>query len=220
MVDSPKNDHWQDVVLTDTGVAPGSYNPANITVGADGRITSAATSAVPIPTVVSVIGDLAAVPTADGKNVTVLDDGFGNEALFVWNTVNVDLGAPLFKWRQLANTSTSVPRFNYRQENSIGSAAGIVAISTPIPDSSIIKEISINIVTAYDGAATILIRDDTGFSYVPNPAINPALPGIYTVSFKGNIDTMISNGSGQLEAVIGGAPTVGDATVFATYINP
>ena len=224
MTDSPKNDHWQAVVLTDTGVTPGSYNPANITVGSDGRITNASASAVPVPQVVATVAALAGIsPGSNGQQAIVLDDGFGEEALYVWNDANADLGAPQFKWRELANTgAVGDPSFDFRQEDSLGSAAGTVNIDVPIPTTAIIKEISVNIITPYDGGATITINDDAAFIYVPAASVNPAIAGLYTVSFAGNVDDLADNSAttGQLEATIGGAPTVGDATVFVSYVNP
>jgi hypothetical protein len=224
MVDSPKNDHWQAVVLTDTGVAPGTYNPANITVGADGRITNASSSSVPIPEVVANVAGLSGVsPGVNGQQAIVLDDGFGEEAMYVWNDANADLGAPQFKWRELANTGVIAdPPFGFEQEDSIGSAAGNINVGGLIPTTSIIKSVAVNIITPYDGGATITIADNTGFIYVPAASINPAISGLYEVSFAGNIDTLADNSgtTGQIRATIGGAPTVGDATVFITYTNP
>lgn len=217
MADSPKNDHWQEVVLTDTGVVPGTYSPAEITVGADGRITSATNATVPDVSIVSTVTGLSTIASpSNGDLAIVLDDGSGNEEIYVWNSANSDLGAPLFRWRLLSSTLTQVQRTDYRQDT-----LSLVTkdLSTPIPDSGIIKEIAVTITTAYSGGATISIQDDTGFVYVPAASINAQLVGTYKTFFDGNVDTVLSNGSGQLRAVVGGAPGAGAAVVFAQYID-
>ena len=101
----------QEVVLTPTGVAPGSYGPAQITVGADGRITNASNASVATVSTVSLVGQLPTIiGPVNGDLAVVLDDGAGNEEMYVWNASNADLGPPLNRWRRIATTDAQTLR--------------------------------------------------------------------------------------------------------------
>ena len=213
----PKTEHWKDVVLDDTGVVPGTFGPAQITVGADGRITGALS--LPASSI-TVVANIAGLPVAasSGDKATVLDDGSGNEQEYVWNDANVDLGAPLRKWRLLATTASSITRVDYRQDT-IATAAGNV-ISTPITGTSIIKEVFVEITTAYSPGTSITIQNDGGFIYMSSAQNNPLLVGTYSVGLQGNVtDDSTNGGAGDLEAIIGGAPGVGAAVVFVELVD-
>jgi len=109
-------------------------------------------------------------------------------------------------------------RKDYRQ-SSIDSYA-IQNISAVIPDIEIIKRISVEIITPYSGGATIEIQDTTSFVYMSFSVINPQLAGTYSEDLSGNLADMITNGDGQLRAVIGGAPGVGDGVVYVDWVSP
>jgi hypothetical protein len=219
MVDTPKNDFWQHQVLTDTGVAAGTYSPAQITVGPDGRITNASNSSVSTVSTVSLVGQLSTIiGPVNGSLAIVLDDGFGNEEMYVWNGSNVDSGAPLNKWRRIATTDAQSLRKDYRQSSI--DATAIQNISSVIPDIGIIKRISVDITTPYSGGATIEIQDGTSFVYMSFSVINPQLAGTYSEDLSGNLADMITNGDGQLRAVIGGAPGAGAGVVYVDWVSP
>ena len=219
MVDTPKNDFWQNQVLTDTGVAAGTYGPAEITVGADGRITNAANSSVSTISTVSLVGQLPTIiGPVNGSLAVVLDDGFGNEEMYVWNSSNVDSGAPLNKWRLISTTAALTVRKDYRQ--SAIDATAVQPIDIPIPNTGIIKRISVEITTPYSLGATIEIQDAVAFVYMPFSVINPQLAGIYSEDLSGNLADMITNGSGQLNAIIGGAPGAGAGVVYVDWVAP
>jgi len=218
MADTPKNDFWQNIILTPTGVAAGSYGPAQITVGADGRITAASNVSVATVSTVSLVGQLPTIiGPVNGDLAIVLDDGSGNEEMYVWNTSNVDSGAPLNKWRRIATTDAQTPRKDYRQ-TAIDTTA-VQNISTVVPDTGIVKRVSVQIVTPFSLGATIEIQDTTAFVYMSFSAINPQLAGIYSEDLSGNLADMITNGSGQLRAVIGGAPVAGAGVVYIDWVD-
>ena len=219
MVDTPKNDFWQDTVLTPTGVAAGTYGPAEITVGLDGRITNAANSSVSTISTVSLVGQLPTIiGPVNGSLAVVLDDGFGNEEMYVWNGSNVDSGAPLNKWRLIGTTDAQSLRVDFRQ-SAIDTTA-IQNIAAVIPDTGIIKRVSVEITTPYSGGATIEIQDTAAFVYMSFSVINPQLAGIYSEDLAGNLADMITNGTGQLRAVIGGAPGAGAGVVYVDWVSP
>jgi len=213
----PKTEYWKDVVLDNTGVAPGTYGPAQIDVGADGRITGALNLPSSTKTVVANIAGLPGA-ASNGDESIVLDDGSGNEQNYVWNDANVDLGPPLRKWRLLATTASTTTRVDYRQSTIALLALNV--IGGPITGTSVIKEVFVEIITAYDPATVMLIQNDAGFVYMSAIQINPQLIGTYSVGLQGNsTDDSTNGGAGDLQALIGGAPGAGAATVFVKYVD-
>lgn len=209
------------IQLNPTGVIPGPYDPVTITVNDEGRITSASSIGIPRIFVRTIVNNLVTIPTnpplRNGDFAVILDDGANNELLFVWNENNSDLGDPVGKWRQIASTNISETKIDFRQ-GLIGTDPSI-ALAPSIPNNGIVKEIVVGITTAYSAGATIEIEDTSGFVYVPTNKINAQLPGEYRMSFSGNFDTMIDNGTGDLVANVFNSPVVGNATVYVEYVN-
>ena len=218
MVDSPKTDHWQNVVLTPTGVAPGSYGPAQITVGEDGRITNASNASVATVSTVSLVGNLPTIiGPVNGDLAIVLDEGFGNEEMYVWNNSNADLGPPLNKWRRMATTDSQTLRQDYRQE--VIDTTAIQNIDSAIPNTGIVKRIAVEITTPYSPGTSIEIQNTAAFVFMPFGSINPLLAGIYTEDLSGNLIDMLASGAGQLRAVIGGVPGAGAGVVYVEWVD-
>ncbi len=222
MPDTPKNDFWQEVVLTDTGVAPGTYGPAEITVGADGRITNATNATVATVSTVSLVGNLPTIiGPVNGDLAIVLDDGVGNEEMYVWNGSYADLGGPLNRWRRIATTDSQSLRQDYRQiaiDTTANQTVGAI-----IPDTGFIKRVAVEITTPYSGGTSIEIQDNAANVYMPFSIINPTLAGIYTIDLSGNLSdiatTAGAGGQGQMRAIIGGAPGVGAGAVYIDWVD-
>lgn len=221
MVDTPKTDHWQNIVLTPTGVAPGVYSPAEITVGEDGRITSAANASVATVSTVSLVGQLPTIiGPVNGDLAVVLDDGSGNEELYVWNNSNADLGAPLNRWRLIATTDQQTLRLDYRQDTLDTTANQPLDIA--VPDTGIIKAITVEIITPYSPGTSIEIQDNAAFVYMPFSDINPLLAGLYKIDLSTNLTDIQTNsaaGMGQMRAIVGGAPGVGTGAVYIEWAD-
>jgi len=222
MADSPKTDHWQNIVLTPTGVTPGTFSPAEITVGADGRITNAVNATVSTVDTVALVGQLPTIigPTS-GDLAVVLDDGFGNEEIYVWNASNVDLGPPLNRWRLLATTDQQTLRLDYRQDTLDTTANQPIDIV--IPDTAFIKEITVEIITPYSPGTSIEIQDNAASVYMPFSDINPLFAGLYKIDLSTNLldvaTTAGGAGQGQMRAIIGGAPGAGSGAVYIRWAD-
>jgi len=213
-----KDDFWKTVSLDPTGVVAGTYNIPQLTISEDGRITSASGGSVSTVSTVSTIADLpSVVAPSNGDLAAVMDDGSGNEQLYIWNDANSDLGNPLLRWRLVGSTETSVTRKDYRQ--SIIDITAVQDIDSVIPDTGIIKRVTVEITTPYSGGATMEIQDAGSFVYMPFSSINPQLAGTYIEDLSGNVNTIATNGSGQIRAIVGGAPGVGDGVVYVEWIN-
>ena len=213
-----KDDFWENVALKPTGVTAGTYSIPQLTISEDGRITSASGGTVSTISTSSTIAGLPSiVAPSSGDLAAVLNDGSGNEQLYIWNDSNTDLGAPLNRWRLIGSTETSLTRKDYRQSAIDFSA--IQNISSVIPDTGIVKRVTVEITTPYSIGATIEIQDDTSFVYMPFTSINPQLAAIYSEDLSGNLVNMVTNGSGQLRAVVGGAPVAGAGVVYVDWVD-
>jgi hypothetical protein len=214
---TPKSDYWRNVSLPPSGVAPGTYSPVTLTIDEFGRVINAITSSsLSLLDSVPTINDLSTItPAPNGEIAVVLDNGFGHQELYIWNTANSDLGPPLFRWRLLSTTDIELFRVNYRQSN-----VGIVTqnIAHPLPDDAIVKEISVEVIEEYSMGATIQIEDSGSFVYMPDLLINPQLESTYETILHENITPSLMLGGTQLIAVIGGAPAVGSCRIYVKYI--
>lgn len=213
-----KDDFWKEVALKPTGVAAGTYSIPQLTIDEDGRIVSASGGTVStISTEATIAGLPNIVAPSNGDLAAVMDDGAGNEQLYIWNDANADIGAPLNKWRLIGSTESQVTRKDYRQLAIDISA--IQDIGPVIPDTGIIKRVTVEITTPYSLGATIEIQDAGAFVYMPFTSINPQLAAIYSEDLSGNLDNMATNGSGQIRAIVGGAPVAGAGVVYVEWID-
>ena len=213
-----KTDFWRTVSFDPTGVVAGTYNIPQLTIAEDGRITSASGGTVSTVSTVSTIADLpSVVAPSNGDLAAVMDDGAGNEQLYIWNDANADLGNPLLKWRLIGTTLSMVTRKDYRQ--STIDITALQDIDSVIPNTGVIKRISVEITTPYSVGATIEIQDAGAFVYMPFSSINPQLAGTYVEDLSGNIDSMGTNGSDQVRAIVGGAPAAGDGVVYVEWVD-
>jgi hypothetical protein len=213
-----KDDYWLEVALNPTGVAAGTYLTPQITIDKWGRITNAATGSVSSVPAVSTTAQLPSIASpSSGDLAVVLDDGSGNEEMYVWNDANADVGSPLNRWKLLSNTGKQTTRKDYRQ--------AVIDITTPqnigtvIPDTGIIKRVSVTITTPYSGGATIEVQNGAAFVLMPFSSINPQLAGTYNEDLSGNVDDMVTLGSGQVTTIVGGVPGAGAGVVYIDWID-
>jgi hypothetical protein len=222
MVNTPKNDFWKNAALTPTGVAAGSYGPAQITVDEFGRITNASNASVSTVSTISLVTQLATIiGPVSGELAVVLDDGLGNEEMYVWHNTNADLGAPLNRWRRIATTAAALSqRQDYRQI-AIGIGANQL-ISSGIPDTGYVKRIAVEITTPYSPGTSIEIQDNAANVYMAFSSINPTLAGTYTEDLSGNLSNILTiggAGQGQMHAIVGGVPGVGAGAVYIEWAD-
>lgn len=88
-----------------------------------------------------------------------------------------------------------------------------------LPDNAIIKQVVIDVLTAYDNAATLL-TDRTGDSGVILSAVaesDLSIVGQYEVKQETDWG---STGAGTVTATVANSPTVGAANIYITYSTP
>jgi len=137
--------------------------------------------------------------------------------MYVWNDSNSDLGVPLNRWRRIATTSEQATRTDYRQ--AVIDITAIQNIGTVVPDTGIIKRIAVTVTTPYSVGASIEIQNAASFVLMPFSNINPLLAATYTEDLSGNVDNMLALASGQLTAIVGGAPAFGAGVVYIDWVD-
>jgi len=173
---------------------------------------------------VALIANLPSVPAPiDGDLATVLDDGSGNEEIYIWNSANADLGIPLNRWRLLSTTEMNPPRVNFRNETIDYTTPGVNNVGGPaaVVYSPFVKEINVSITQAFDGGATLSIQEGGGSLLMSTAEINTALVGEYqriTPQSNNTDPTYALLSTGQIQAVLTGAPTQGQAVVYVKYV--
>lgn len=207
--------YWQDVVYEQSGVTPGTYDRPSFTVNQYGFITDVSGSSTPIVITIPTILDLPGIPSpTTGDQALVLDDGSGGQDLYVYNALNSDLGPPLGKWRLLASTALGTPPTNYINE--VVALDASTNLGAPTSLDAKLKRIDVSITFPYTPGTTMSIKEQSGLTWMPSTSINPELVGTYSLEIPEN-DFKISN-TGQMQAVIGGAPVVGASLVYISYI--
>ena len=210
-----KKQHWQNVVFEPSGVTPGTYDRPSFTVNEFGFLTNVSSSATPSQTVIPTIGDLPGIPApVTGDLAIVLDNGGGEEEIYVWNDANVDLGAPYIKWRLIATTEMAPPRVNFR--NTVVSTAANTLLGAPTSLDAKVKAVHVTITSVYDPGTTMRVSEAGGAIWMPTTSINTQLTGTYTEELQGN-DAKLST-TGQLQAEIIGAPLSGASLVYVEYV--
>ncbi len=211
-----KKQHWQNVVYEPSGVTPGVYDRPQLTINEFGFITDAASSITPTQTVVSLVANLPSIPSpATGDLAIVLDNGSGEEEMYVWNDANADIGAPYVKWRLLATTEDTPPRVNFRNQGVTTDAVTNIGAVTSFD--AIVKAIHVTIDTVYPPGTTMRIKElGTIGELMPASSINTQLAGTYTEDLAGNNFKLAT--TGQLQCEIVGGPAFGIALVYVEYI--
>ena len=183
-----------------------------------------------VPTIITValIGNLPTAPLVDGALATVLDDGDGHELMFVWNNANVDLGAPLTKWRLLSSTESFADSVVYRN-TVIDTSAAILPIGSPFVPlfNPYVKEINVTIVQAYGAGKTLEIQESGGATLMASGLINAQLTGTYqlkipdsTNALDGIEDDYLLDATGQIVAALGGGTGgAGQAVVYVKAVT-
>lgn len=202
----PKNEHFQRLVLTPTGVTPGTYASAIVAVNDEGLITNIASSSTTANFVVADPGSLPSAPPAtSGATALVLDNGDGTPAVYVFDGVS---------WFQVSVDPAGTVR--YRQE-AINTTA-TQALGDTIGTNSIVKRVSLTITTAFSGGATIRVENTAGVIYMPTSSNNPQLLGTYEVELPSNNTAVGAND--QLRVVVGGVPASGAGIVSVEFYKP
>jgi hypothetical protein len=91
--------------------------------------------------------------------------------------------------------------------------------TTAIPDNCIIRDVVIDVTTAYDSSATIKLERE-GDATVVIAATTDSDAGTIDVYHIPQVQDWGSTGSGNLEATVAGGPTVGAATIYIGYTTP
>lgn len=196
----------------------GTFSGAGATIRADGRIAEARDQILfRLYFTVSSPENLPSTSVPNGSIAVASSDGFFNEQIYIWNDANIDLGAPLFKWRLSAATNDKNQGIDFRQQ--LISTNPVTLIGDPISKSGVLKEITVEILQPYNNNASISIQNSGSFTYVDETKINLTLVGTYKILFHSNINSFNDNGGTQLQAVISGNPTTGTALIYAKYTD-
>ncbi len=213
-----KDAFWKNIALQPSGVAAGTYNIPQLTIDENGIITAASGGTVStIPSVSTTAQLPTLIAPSNGDLAVVLDDGFGNEELYVWNSANPDLGSPLNRWKRIATTASQSTRKDYRQ--AVLDFSSMQNIGTVIPDGGVIKRVAVTITTPYTIGATVEVQNGVSFVLMPFSSINPQLAGTYIEDLSGNVDTMLTIGSGQIMTIVGGVPAAGAGVVYVDWVD-
>lgn len=128
------------------------------------------------------------------------------------NPITVDTTATLFT--QFSDTGAQDPL--YRQETFLFSDTGTNAFTVALPTNAIVQEVRIDITSAWDDEATILIDDAGGEVYMSADENDPEIACVYQSVRVGQNQI----GADALQAVITdvGSPSAGTAVVHVDYV--
>jgi len=208
MVDTPKNDFWQVVVLTPTGVSAGTYVTPTVTVDTDGRI-----SAISSPSTTTTTSYVADVPSlsglvataAAGKLVVVVDGGNTRRALYVFD------GSA---FQRLTNDGKLSLRYMQATINTTPSQN----LDAALPTDAIIVRVSLKITSVFDSGTSIEIKGAAGQTYMSSSENDPLTQNTYVVELSSA--TAVGSANAQIQALVSGSPSAGAGLVNVTYLLP
>lgn len=90
-------------------------------------------------------------------------------------------------------------------------------IGALLPENARVQQVKLNVTTAYSGGASIEIRDDGANIYMPTGENSPTKGNTPNLFISPNPGDVIVGGTRQLQAIIGGTPGAGVATVVVEY---
>lgn len=234
---NPKGRHWENVALPIiTTVSPGSYNNPLITVDEFGRViqissssgtgiaAQASGSTVPGGPF-NILNFLNGTATAGATgvlditttgSVSALEEGVAiaggpfDSINFIGPDITAtDAGGGQLDINVLAGGGSRVQFVR----QAIGTSA-TQNVGLSIDPTSIVREISVSILSPYDSGTTIEIQDGLGNIIMASSFINAEVLGSYILPTPQNF-TAISNP--QVVAIVGGSPTAGSALVDIIY---
>ena len=203
-----RTDYWQVIVLTPTGVVPGTYDHVSLNVGSDGRILSITaptifTDTIRVADQTALAGIVAS--SANGRLAVVTDNGNGYPALYVFNgTIFTQIG--------------NDPRNSIRYVQQLLGFTTNQNIGAPVHSNAIIKKVGLRIITPYTAGTSIDIRDGANVVYMAIDQNDPLTVGTYFV--ESISQTQVGPTNSQLKAVVSGGPSVGQALVTVEYLLP
>lgn len=240
---NPKKLFWEDVVLTDFGITPGTYTNPQITVDEFGRITSVSSTVVGSGIGVedsgtAIGGGPFTVLNFAGSNVSITNGGSGQADIVVSSTGSISalengttvpngpftavnfVGATVSATDGGAgqldvNVSSATQSMGFVKAQALTSTPALIA--NTVPTTAFIREVTVSITTPYDLGTTMFVRDGLANVLLPTPSINPQVVGSYSVVTPENAT---ATGDPEIYLEIAGAPAAGNCIVEVIYQVP